>query len=60
VSLKNKEIWFKKWIVGKQTYEQIQQNLDIPNPKFGGVKYHKQLIITIKNFKGELNTCFRN
>ena len=23
VSLKNKEIWFKKWIVGKQTYEQI-------------------------------------
>jgi AraC-like DNA-binding protein len=23
VSLKNKEIWFRKWIVGKQTYEQI-------------------------------------
>lgn len=23
VGLKNKEIWFKKWIVGKQTYEQI-------------------------------------
>lgn len=23
VSLKNKEIWFKKWIIGKQTYEQI-------------------------------------
>lgn len=23
VSLKNREIWFKKWIVGKQTYEQI-------------------------------------
>ena len=23
VSLKNKEIWFKKWIIRKQTYEQI-------------------------------------
>ena len=23
VGLKNKEIWFKKWIIGKQTYEQI-------------------------------------
>ena len=23
MDLKNKEIWFKKWIVGKQTYEQI-------------------------------------
>ncbi|UOE37224.1 hypothetical protein [Chryseobacterium oryzae] len=23
MSLKNKEIWFKKWIVCKQTYEQI-------------------------------------
>ncbi len=23
MGLKNKEIWFKKWIVGKQTYEQI-------------------------------------
>ncbi|MHA7608562.1 hypothetical protein ACV0BM_017070 [Elizabethkingia meningoseptica] len=23
VSLKNKETWFKKWIVGKQTYDQI-------------------------------------
>lgn len=23
VGLKNKEIWFKKWIIGRQTYEQI-------------------------------------
>lgn len=23
MSVKNKEIWFRKWIVGKQTYEQI-------------------------------------
>lgn len=25
MGLKNKEIWFKKWIVGKQTYEQISK-----------------------------------
>lgn len=26
VSFKNKEIWFKKWIIGRQTYEQISKD----------------------------------